>query len=723
VYEHVQKTQKDVLFGVLFYVALFVPFAFCMERFLFAYANIHKRILAFLAILLLLIFIIYKVHPAFQLAYSPSVVILAFFIVGLSLIVTLIIFFRFEEEMIQLQKRASKMRGGEISRWKAFVAAFFLGVTNLRRRRLRTILTCSTLIILTFTIMSFTSVKSLRHHARVLYQHSAPYQGLLLKNVNWMDLPPEAVDIIGNELGRNGAVAPRVWLENEDKTQSTHIPVQYGDHRFDAQGLVGVSPVERRITGLDRIITHGRWFTPTDRHAVILPDRLARAVGIDADHLEGQEVRMWGRPYHVIGVFSSEALQNRPDLDGEILTPVTFPSETSAMMSEEEMDALESGDDVRSFQSRYQHIAPDLTVFIPYQTLLAAGGRLKSVAFQPEDKDAINDMAQHMVDRFGLSLFSGEKEGNFLYHASDTMKYSGVPNIFIPLVISIFIVLNTMIGSVYERKREIGIYTSVGLAPSHVSFLFIAEALAFAVLSVVLGYLLAQISAKFFAGSALWSGITVNYSSMAGVAAMVLVIIVVLISVMYPSKVAAEIAIPDVNRSWKLPDHHTNVIKITLPFLMKYSEQAGVGGYLLEHFKGHQDVTHGLFSTGDIEWELAAQDSSTGMHPTLEMRPWHALLRIKAKVWLAPFDFGIMQRVSLAFNPCKEEPGLLEIHLLLIRETGEINAWGRINKVFLNDLRKQLLIWRSLEDHTRRQYEKQMQTMLQQDNEHTKRSA
>ena len=106
------------------------------------------------------------------------------------------------------------------------------------------------------------------------------------------------------------------------------------------------------------------------------------------------------------------------------------------------------------------------------------------------------------------------------------MSYSGVPNIIIPLIISIFIVLNTMIGSVYERKREIGIYTSVGLAPSHVSFLFIAEAMAFAVLSVVFGYLLAQISAKLFAETSLWSGITVNYSSMSGVAAMILVIVV-----------------------------------------------------------------------------------------------------------------------------------------------------------------------------------------------------
>jgi len=200
VYDHVEKTQKDVLFGVLFYIALFVPFAFCMERFLFSYSDIHKRIIAFCTILILLIALIYKVHPAFQLTYSPMVVILAFFIIGLSLIVTLIIFFRFEEEMILLQSRARHIKAGEISRWKAFVAAFFLGVTNLRRRRLRTILTCVTLIILTFTIMSFTSVKTMRHRARLLYKSSAPYQGFLFKNVNWQDLPPESLSILSNHL-------------------------------------------------------------------------------------------------------------------------------------------------------------------------------------------------------------------------------------------------------------------------------------------------------------------------------------------------------------------------------------------------------------------------------------------------------------------------------------------------------------------------------------------
>jgi len=111
VYVQIEKTQKDVLFGVLFYIALFVPFAFVMERFLFNFSHIYKRIGGFFLILVLLIAIIYNVHPAFDLAYSPMVVILAFFIIGLSLMVTLIIFFRFEDEMILLQRRATHRSG------------------------------------------------------------------------------------------------------------------------------------------------------------------------------------------------------------------------------------------------------------------------------------------------------------------------------------------------------------------------------------------------------------------------------------------------------------------------------------------------------------------------------------------------------------------------------------------------------------------------------------
>jgi hypothetical protein len=712
VYDDVERTQRDILYGVLFYVALFVPFAFCLERLLFAYVNIYKRIAAFSAVLIVLVVVIYSVHPAFQLAYSPMVVILAFFIMGLSLVVTLILFLRFEQEMAALQARARLVQVGEISRWKAFVAAFLLGVSNLRRRPVRTALTCVTLVLLTFTIMSFTSAKSMRRHVRILYSPEAGYQGFLLKNTNWASLPPEAFEVIANAFAGTGLATPRAWLEEADPTHTCVVPLRVGGRSAEAQGLMGLAHSEPQVSGLDAVLIGGRWFSEAERFAALLPERLAVSLGVDPRHPEGHRITLWGMDFAVVGVFSGKRLQERSDLDGEPLTPVSFPREVSGEMTEEEVEALETGDDVREFQSRYQHASGDLTVIVPYPTLMAAGGSLKAVAVRSDARQPAHISAQDLIDRFGLALLSGEPEGTFLYHASDAMSYSGVPNIIIPLGISIFIVLNTMISSVYERKREIAVYTSVGLAPSHVSFLFIAEALAFGVLSVVFGYLLAQTTAKLFAETALWSGITVNYSSLAGVAAMGLVIAVVLLSAIYPSKVAGDIAIPDVNRSWSLPEARGNTLTLVLPFLMTYPEQASVGGFLFDYFEGHFDVSHGRFSTSHIELKFACEtppsicgDAADCPQDACE-RP--ECLHLQCRVWLAPFDFGIMQRVELRFTPVPEEPGFLEIHVLLTRESGESNAWRRINKGFLHSLRRQLLIWRSLDEAAKVHYERQL---------------
>ena len=697
VYMQVEKTQKDVLFGVLFYIALFVPFAFCMERFLFNYANIYKRIVAFMAILLLLITIIHQVHPAFQLAYSPSVVILAFFILGLSLMVSLIIFFRFEEEMILLQRRASHKRPSEISHWKAFTAAFFLGVSNLRRRRIRTVLTCLTLIILTFTIMSFTTVKSGERQSKLFFNDTAPYQGLLLKRVDWRSLPVEAVDSLVDGFQDSQQVAPRIWLEARDATQAVQVPIQKDTSKATLNGLIGLSPAEAEITGLNNLMTSGRWFSREDRLSIILDEDMAKSLGVQTDGSD--QVTVWGYPFTVIGSFNGQQLDNTLDLDGEPLTPVTFPQESGSEMTEVEQEAMESGDDVRSFQSRYQHIPASQIAIIPASTLLTLGGKLKNLAVRPP-AETISATAERLVDRFSMAIFTGEEDGVWLYNQSDSIQYSGVPNIVIPLLISIFIVLNTMISSVYERKGEIAIYTSVGLAPSHVSFLFIAEALALAVISVVLGYLFAQVSASLFADTAMWAGLTVNYSSMAGVAAMLLVIGVVLLSVIYPSKVAAKIAIPDVNANFSLPQPKNNRITVTLPFFVKYAEHDSLAGFIYTYFKSHQDVSHGLFSTGPVELVFSCCNIEEMQRLIEKHEKPHEMhcTYLRSKVWLAPFDFGIMQWVDIQFCPVEGDSQYLEIQATMERRSGEEQLWQRINTSFLHDLRKQLLVWRSIDD-------------------------
>ncbi|SDO76077.1 FtsX-like permease family protein [Desulforhopalus singaporensis] len=700
VYVQVEKTQKDVLFGVLFYIALFVPFAFVTERFLFNFNNIYKRIAGFFLILAVLIAVIYNVHPAFELAYSPMVVILAFFVIGLSFIVSLIIFFRFEDEMILLQRRAAHKRSVEISRWKAFTAAFFLGVSNLRRRRLRTVLTCSTLVILTFTIMSFTTIKSNKKQVRLPFSSSAPYRGLLLRQMNNRSLPPQATEILMSAMSASDRSAPRVWIESQDPSRPVHVSVRNKDKELGLQGLIGLSPDEPYVTGLDRLLTAGRWFNRSDIRAIILEKQTADLLGVAPDG--EQNVSLWGIPFTVIGTFDAKTFAEAVDLDGEPLTPVIFPNEADTEMTEEELEAMESGDDVRSFQSRYIHIPAGQTAIIPAQTLAAAGGRLKNIAVRPANPERTGSLAGQLSDRFSLAIFTGEPDGVWLYNISDTMNYSGVPNIIIPLLISILIVLNTMISAVHERKNEIGVYTSVGLAPSHVGFLFVAEAMALAVISVVLGYLIAQVLAALLSTTALWSGITVNYSSMAGVASMILVILVVLISVIYPSRVAARIAIPDVHRTFKLPLPENDRITVTLPFLMKFSEHESIGGFIYQYLESHRDISHGLFSSGPIQIVFSCSTVDEIIKMVKESDAPHQLqcLHIRSKIWLAPFDFGIMQTADLQFCPAREGEEFLEIKITLHRQSGESAAWHRLNVSFLHEIRKQLLIWRSLDQKT-----------------------
>lgn len=698
VYDHVETIQKDVLYGVLFYIMLFAPFAFCLERFAFAFINIYKRIAGFLTILIILITIIYNVHPAFELAYSPIVVILAFFITGLSAMVTWIIFHHFENEMKQIQRQGKRGNGGEISFLKAFSASFFMGVNNLRRRKIRTVLTCTTLIILTFTIMSFTSVKNIRQHSKLLYNDQTPYQGLLIKQLNWKGLPTEAFKIIENTVTSNMIAAPRAWLETQNRTRATKIPIRHQDQTFEANGLIGLSPKEPEISGLSNFMTQGRWFWDTDRYSIIISERMAAKLNLLNRHPDDRNIMLWSIPFKVIGIFSGDKFDKFRDLDGEPITPAIFPDEVFHMTTDAEMEAMESGEDIKAFQSRYKHIPFDQTVIIPYKTLISLGGNLKSIALKHKNNPDSHDSTYEMVDRFGLWLFSGEKTGVFLYNASDSLDYSGVPNILIPILISIFIVLNTMIGSVQERKREIGIYTSIGMAPSHVSIIFIAEALSYAVLSVVLGYILAQVMVKVFAGTALLNGITVNYSSLGGVFAMALVMLVVILSSIYPSRVAASIAIPDVEKSWELAKAKGDTLDIELPFLIKTSEIQSVSGYLYQFLKAHQEISQGIFSVDNLEL------SSDKKHTVSSKLSDKNNLKINFTAWLAPFDLGVMQDISIVFHPSQYYKKHQEIRMNIRRESGERNTWWRINKRFVNLMRKQLLIWRSMDRDEKEEY-------------------
>src|SRR5690349_25162455 len=71
--------------------------------------------------------------------------------------------------------------------------------------------------------------------------------------------------------------------------------------------------------------------------------------------------------------------------------------------------------------------------------------------------------------------------------------------------------------------------------------------------------------------------------------------------------------------------------------------------------------------------------------------------------WLAPFDLGVSQRVAIETTPT-DTPDVYDIRLIIDRESGDISNWKRVNRRFLNTLRKQFLIWRTLKQAERERY-------------------
>ncbi len=697
VYNDVVRTQQDVLAGVLFYIALFVPFAYCLERLLFGHVSIHKRIVSFLCLLGAVIAVIYAVHPAFQLTYSPLVVVLAFFILGLSVLVVIILFTRFEQEMKTLQRKAHVTQVQAISPWGAFVASFSIGVSNLRRRKVRTALTCTTLVILTYTLLNFTSVRNSLEQGAVHYKDTAPYQGVMLKALEWKSLPKELSGEMRNTLPAGALLCRRVWWETSDKTRPPVITLRFKEKEAVAVGLIGLDTGESELTGQSRTLVQGTWLDDTGGRQILLPQSIAEQLDIRSLSPPPQ-VLLGGIAFTVQGIFDGKAYSAAVDLDGEPLTPVVYPNETSSDLSEAEAEAMESGQDISAMASRYQHVGGDQTIIMSAATLLQFGGSLKSLAMTVGREQNHDTLAGQLADRYQLLVFHGFENTTWVHYSASSLSYSGMGNVLIPSIIAILIVLNTMVSSVVERKREIAVYTSVGLAPSHVSSLFIAEALAFGIISSVVGYLAAQTAAHFLAGTALWAGMTANYSSLAGVGSILIVMVVVLLSVIYPSRVASRIAIPDVSRSWNLPPPEGSTLRVALPFLVKLHEQDCVGGFLAEYYQAHTDISHGLFSTDELDVEYACPvERSVSDHP--------ACFNISFRAWLAPFDFGIRQRVEIISCPSPDYPGFLEMQITLLRQTGEKNVWFRLSRGFLNDLRKQLLIWRSLDPGDKLQFE------------------
>lgn len=75
---------------------------------------------------------------------------------------------------------------------------------------------------------------------------------------------------------------------------------------------------------------------------------------------------------------------------------------------------------------------------------------------------------------------------------------------------------------------------------------------------------------------------------------------------------------------------------------------------------------------------------------------------LRAKIWLAPFEMGVRQTIIL--KPVSEKEDRHTFVLLMHRDAGFRDTWINANEYFMDDIRKQFLLWRALSPDDKRRY-------------------
>ncbi len=118
----------------------------------------------------------------------------------------------------------------------------------------------------------------------------------------------------------------------------------------------------------------------------------------------------------------------------------------------------------------------------------------------------------------------------------------------ITLLIGIFGVVNTMMASVHERTKDIGIMRAVGASRKQIMMVFMFEALVIGIIGGIFGYL-AGTALAFGIGPLIFDGATIHFLPLYLPISLGLSVVIAVVATLYPAYNATKIKIADAFRS------------------------------------------------------------------------------------------------------------------------------------------------------------------------------
>ncbi|MEI6217769.1 MAG: ABC transporter permease [bacterium] len=692
-YSRVAAITNDMLKAAVFFMILLLPFCFFVQKLLFKFSRIEFEMLAFAAVFAGAFMVFKFVHPAFRIAKAPGAILIAFIMLALALFVIRILNKRFEGEMRLLFRRHSSMDTAAIGYSTVGQNAMLVGVHNMKNRRIRTTLTTGTIVLITFAMLAFSSISQKLNPTIVSVTRAPRYTGLFYSWPGNLRMDEASLQVFRDLLHGEGQITVRRWLLPQSfglSTLSMHGATGTGSS-MDVQAILGLQAAEDGF--IARMpLTHGRFFSSDDAMEVVLPASAATVLKINSDNMKSADFVCLGQRFTVVGIVDDDRFRAMKDLNEWPILPIKN-------MRQSFMDRPSTGLDAATpEESGVFFVETSGLVIMPVETARRLGAEPYSISVRLKDDapmwplvDKIltaTDAKFHVSSRIPLVIGSEGKRtnppGSYFLGSGYRTSIGGLAVLIVPLLIAATIILNTMLGSVHERKPEIAIYNAIGLNPTHITIFFLSEALVYGIIGSVGGYLVGQVLSIGLTRFGVIPGINLNFSSVTVVYVVAFTIAVVLLSTLFPAMVAARIAVPSGKRKWAMPVPEGDRMSAVLPFTCQPDMICGIMAYLDEYFGHFSEAAIGEM-TAKLSDGLRA--SGSGKHKTYSL---------VFDVTLAPFDLGVTQRVTFV---AAHEPAMnsYRIKMTIDRISGQDTAWIATNKPFMDRLRMYLMHWRNLD--------------------------
>lgn len=697
VYPSLLATANDVVQGLVVLLAFAIPFALICERLFLAGATIGRRVAGFAGFFAATFLAFYAFHPAFALATTPAIIFLAFVIIALSGWVIALVYARFEHEMDSLRRSSLGAHRADLSRLGTLVATVALGISNMRRRPLRTALTATTVVLMTFILLTFSGFTPSLATQRIELDHAPGWRGILVRQNGWTALSERVLERSRNRWSRDFVIHPLRWLQPTPAMPK--LPVDGAHGSSSVSGAIGIAVGDP--SGIERALVRGA-LTPvagkesprglgdgSDGEWLFLPPEVLRRLGT----APGDPVRLRGREFRA-GTIDVRVLAGITQLGGDSPAPLALDGlDPKQQATIGRQSALSAEGPATIETAAFTHLAAGSVAVLRENEVAALGwsNTLRGVSLSP--RSAAIDVAmtaEDMAQQLALSLRVGDAGRTWLLTGTGGLEASGLAGVLVPLVLGGLIIFSTMLNSVAERGREIFIFASLGLAPIHVAALFLVEAGIYAVLGGLGGYLLAQAVAwalGIAAGFGLGVQPDLNYSSFAAVTTILMVMGTVLLSAIHPALVASRAANPGTT-DFRVPVPDGDHMEVDFPFTIAARDVRGLLAFLVHHLEIRAEGSTSGYTAGDAVLHASDDDQR---------------FAVSARIWLAPFDLGLSQRFALETAPT-DMPAIHRVGIRLDLLSGQRSSWRRANAAFLKDLRLQFLVWRTLTPETMDRY-------------------